>query len=174
MINALSNEAQSLQSDAQRHAAQPHQAQDVLRGLSRLFYRLNAPLIPEYSLPNGRRADAIAISADGMLTIIEIKVSRADLHGDAKWPDYLDYCDQFYWALPPGLDASLLDSAPYLPDRVGLILADRYDAQIMRPAARVPIAPARRKAEMQRIARLALMRMMVAADPELGALHAPG
>jgi hypothetical protein len=149
-------------------------AGDVLRGVSRLFYRHHARLIPEYTLPNGRRADAIAVEANGLLTIIEIKVSRADLHSDTKWPEYLDYCDQFYWAVPPALDTSILKNAEYLPDRVGLIVADKYDADIITPAAILPLATARRKAEVQRIARVAMGRLMVRSDTDLLRLHAPG
>ncbi len=149
-------------------------AVDVLRGASRLFYQQQARLIAEYTLPNGRRADAMVLEADGTLTIIEIKISRADLHSDSKWPDYLDYCDRFFWAVPLGLDMRILDRADYLPDRVGLIIADRYDAEILRMATAVPLAPARRKAEVQRMARVAMARAMVAADPELLTIHAPG
>jgi hypothetical protein len=43
----------------------------------------------------------VALCPRGLLTIVEIKVSRADLLGDHKWPDYLDYCDRFFWAVPP-------------------------------------------------------------------------
>jgi hypothetical protein len=149
-------------------------ARHVVRGLSRLFYQMHAPLLAEHTLPNGRRADAIAIDAKGLITIIEIKVSRADLHGDAKWPDYLEYCDYFYWALAPGLDATLLDGADYRPDQVGLIIADAYEAHIVRPASALPLPAARRKAEVQRVARTAMSRMMVAGDPELLNLYAPG
>ena len=49
----------------------------------------------EMPLPNGRRADLMAIDAKGGLTIVEIKVAKADLLGDGKWFDYLDYCDRF-------------------------------------------------------------------------------
>ena len=57
----------------------------------------------EMPLPNGRRADLMAIDAKGGLTIVEIKVAKADLVGDCKWRDYLDYCDHFFWAVPPHL-----------------------------------------------------------------------
>src|SRR3546814_5087076 len=29
-------------------------------------------------------------------------VSLADLRADGKWPDYVGYCDAFYFAVPPG------------------------------------------------------------------------
>ncbi len=78
-------------------ADEPAIAQDVARGVTGCSSgRICSPLC-EVPLPNGRRADMMAICGRGMLTIVEIKVSRADLLGDQKWPDYLDYCDRFYW-----------------------------------------------------------------------------
>ena len=106
----------------------------------------------EVPLGNGRRADIMAIDAKGLVTIVEIKVSRADLLGDIKWPEYLDYCDRFYWALPTGFDLSPLEDAAFRPDLAGLIVADRYDAAILREAACRPLASARRKAETLRFA----------------------
>ena len=76
----------------------PLAAQDVARGVTRLFFRSDLFALCEVPLPNGRRADMVAIGAKGQLVIVEIKVSRADLMGDQKWTDYLDYCDLFYWA----------------------------------------------------------------------------
>ena len=80
-------------------------AQDVARGVTRLFFRGDMFALCEVPLPNGRRADMVAIDARGRLIIVEIKVSRADLLGDGKWCDYLDYCDYFYWAVPAGFGA---------------------------------------------------------------------
>ena len=147
-------------------------ATDVARGVTRMFDRHGLSVLCEVPLPNGRRADILAIDTRGQVTIVEIKVARADLHGDAKWPDYLDYCDRFYWALAPELDGSLLDRDDYLPDRSGVIVADRYDAEIVRAAATTPMAPARRKAELLRISRLAMRRIMIASDPELAQIQA--
>jgi hypothetical protein len=118
-------------------------------------------------LPNGRRADLMALDARGGLTIVEIKVARADLLGDGKWTDYLDYCDRFFWAVPPQL-AAILDEHRYLPAQAGLIVADRYDAAIVRDAAHRPLAPARRKAELLHFARRAARRLSAQIDPSLG------
>jgi hypothetical protein len=68
----------------------------VARGVTRLFFRGDMFALCEVPLPNGRRADMVAIDARGQLIIVEIKVSRADLFGDQQWIDYLDYCDLFY------------------------------------------------------------------------------
>lgn len=121
----------------------------------------------EMPLPNGRRADLVAIDAKGGLTIVEIKVAKADLLGDGKWFDYLDYCDRFFWAVPPPL-AHILDEERYLPQEAGLIVADRYDAAIVRDAAHRPMAPARRKSEVLRFARRAARRLSAQIDPSLG------
>jgi hypothetical protein len=148
-------------------ADQPPIAGEVARGVTRLFCRQDLFAICEVPLPNGRRADMMAIDAKGQLTIVEIKVSRADLVGDSKWTDYLDYCDRFYWAVPPAL-ASLLDEERYLPGAAGLLVADRYDAALRREAAHRPLAPARRKAELLRFARRAARRLSAQIDPTLG------
>jgi hypothetical protein len=109
----------------------------------------------------------MAIDGKGWFTIVEIKVARADLTGDGKWTDYLDYCDRFFWAVPPHL-AHILDEERYLPNAAGLIVADRYDAAIIREAAHRPLAPARRRAEMLRFARRAARRLAVQLDPSVG------
>ena len=145
----------------------PPVAIDVARGVSRLMFRADCMALCEVPLGNGRRADIMAIDAKGCLTIVEIKVSRADLLGDMKWPDYLDYCDRFFWAIPPGFDASPLDGDFFMPDRTGVIVADRYAGEILREARSTSLSPARRKAETLRFARRAAGRLMGAIDPDI-------
>lgn len=147
----------------------PPIAADVARGVTRLFCRHDLFAVCEMPLPNGRRADLMAIDAKGGLTIVEIKVAKADLVGDSKWTDYLEYCDRFYWAVPAHL-ARILDEERYLPMEAGLIVADRYDAAIVRDPAHRPLAPARRKAELLRFARRAARRLAAQVDPSLGDL----
>lgn len=140
-------------------------AADVARGIGRLFARNDIWCLSEVPLRNGRRADLMGIDAKGLIVIVEIKVARADLLGDAKWPDYLDYCDRFYWGLPPGLDRAPLEGEAYRPASCGVIVADGYDAEILRPAALEPLAPARRKVQVEHLARTALRRHMALIDP---------
>lgn len=147
----------------------PPIAADVARGVTRLFCRHDLFAVCEMPLPNGRRADLMAIDAKGGLTIVEIKVAKADLLGDSKWTDYLEYCDRFYWAVPARL-VQFLDEERYLPTEAGLIVADRYDAAIVRDPAHRPLAPARRKAELLRFARRAARRLAAQVDPSLGDL----
>lgn len=142
-------------------------AQAVARGICRLFARNDVWCLSEMPLRNGRRADLMGIDGKGQLVIVEIKVARGDLLGDAKWPDYLDYCDRFYWGLAPHLDRSCMEDPAFMPERCGLIVADGYDAEILRPAATVPLAAARRKVETERLARAALRRQLGLVDPRI-------
>jgi hypothetical protein len=79
----------------------PVSAADVARGVSRLLLAEGLSAIIEFSLPNWRRLDVAALAADGTIAGVEIKVSTADFAGDGKWPDYLPFCDLFYFAVPP-------------------------------------------------------------------------
>ncbi|GAA4642359.1 MmcB family DNA repair protein [Pontixanthobacter gangjinensis] len=141
-------------------------AVQVARGIMRLFGRNDIWCLPEMPLRNNRRADLMGIDPKGQIIIVEIKVSRADLLGDSKWPDYLDYCDRFYWGIPPELDGSPLNGEGFLPDCCGVVVADGYDAEIIRPAPTRPLAAARRKVEVERLARAALRRQALAIDPD--------
>jgi len=142
-------------------------AADLARGVSRLFFRQALIGLTEVTLGNGRRADIMAIDAKGQIVIVEIKVSRADLLGDRKWTDYLDYCDRFFWGVPAGFDLDLCARAELQPEISGLIVADPYDAAIVRDAADQNLAAARRKAETLRFARRAAARLLAAEDPHL-------
>ncbi|MFN2259985.1 MAG: MmcB family DNA repair protein [Parasphingopyxis sp.] len=146
------------------------QAAAVARGVGRLFFRHDCMSLCEVSLGNGRRADIMALDAKGRITIVEIKVSRADLLGDAKWPDYLDYCDYFYWAVPAGFDLEPFKREDFRPDCCGLIVADAYDAAIGRPAPERKLAASRRRAETLRFARRAAARLLALDDPSLAGL----
>lgn len=135
-------------------------AADVVRGVSRLFYRQDYIAVAEVPLGNGRRADIMALGPKGEVTIVEIKVSRADLLGDGKWPFYLDYCDRYFWAVPQGFDLGLFDRPELAPETTGLLIADRYDAAVLRDAPLAPLASSRRRAETLRVARMAARRLL--------------
>ncbi|MFM9827679.1 MAG: MmcB family DNA repair protein [Sphingomonas sp.] len=143
-------------------------AADVARGVTRMLLRHDLVAVSEVSLDGGRRADLMAIDGRGALVIVEIKVSRADLLGDGKWQDYLAHCDRFYWAVPPGFDVNPLFSAAFLPERTGVIIADRYDAMITREAHSVPLAAPSRKRVTLQLARRAARRLVAINDPDGG------
>lgn len=136
-------------------------ARAVARGVARMFYRHEILVQSEVSLRNHRRADLMGLDNKGQIVIVEVKVARGDLLGDQKWTEYLDYCDRFYWAVPPDFDASPLEQPSFFPDRCGVIIADSYDAEIVRPAATHNMAPARRKVETMRLARRAMLRKSI-------------
>jgi hypothetical protein len=143
----------------------PPTAAEVARGIARLFARNDIWCLAEVPLRGGRRADLMGIDARGQVVIVEIKVARGDLLGDAKWADYLDHCDRFFWGLPPGIDRAPLESAAFRPEVCGVIVADGYDGEILRPAALAPLAAARRKVAVEQLARIAMRRHTAALDP---------
>jgi hypothetical protein len=84
----------------------------------------------------------------------------ADFRADRKWPDYEDFCDRFYFAIP--------ETVPFdiLPEDRGLIVADSFGAAVMREANHHPLAGARRKAVTLRFAHAAASLLHALADPD--------
>lgn len=138
-------------------------ASDVARGVSRLLMQEGFSPILEFTLANGRRLDVAALGADGSMLGVEIKVSVADLRGDQKWPEYLEFCELFYFAIPPDFPDH------HVPDGTGLIVADRYGGAIVRPSQRTVLHPSRRKAVTLSFAKVAAERLAMtlelASDP---------
>ncbi len=124
----------------------------VTRGAARLMIALGyAPLL-EVGLPNGRRADVMALGPKGQIAICEVKSGIEDFRADRKWSEYLPYCDAFYFAVSPDFPRAAL------PDEPGLIVADGFGGAVIRPPPDAPLAPARRKALTLAFARLAVWR----------------
>ncbi|SFP56308.1 MmcB family DNA repair protein [Sphingomonas rubra] len=144
-------------------------AADVARGVTRMLLRHDLVALAEVPLEGGRRADLMALDAKGRIVVVEIKVSRTDLLGDGKWPDYLAHCDRYFWAVPAGFDPAPLDGPAFLPERTGVIVADRYDAAIMREAATVPLAAHVRRRCTLAFARRAARRLTTTIDPDAAA-----
>ncbi len=141
-------------------------AADVARGVTRLFLRHDLVTMAEVPLDGGRRVDLMALDTRGQITIVEIKVSRADLLGDAKWQDYLPHCDRFFWAVPAGFDHAPIAGEAFLPERTGLIVADRYDAAVLREARSDPMNTHARKKCTLAFARRAARRLVALSDPD--------
>ena len=70
-------------------------AADILRGVARALGAGDQAVLAEFGLATGRRADLVALDRAGLITLIEVKASRADFLTDRKWRDYLDFCDRF-------------------------------------------------------------------------------
>lgn len=128
-------------------------AADVARGTSRLLMQEGFSPILEFTLANGRRLDVAALGPDGTMLGVEIKVSIADLKGDMKWPEYLEFCDLFYFAIPPDFPDEFVPTTP------GLIVADRYGGAIVRPSPRSQLHASRRKAVTLNFAKVAAERL---------------
>ena len=131
----------------------------VQRGTGRLLRDHGFAVLAEYTLASGRRADLIGLKQDGTVWIVEIKSSREDFLIDQKWPEYREYCDQLYFAIPPSLDQSLM------PEEAGLIVADQFGADILRHAPVHGLVAARRKALTLSFARHAAHKLHSLWDP---------
>ena len=128
-------------------------AAEVARGVSRLLLEEGYSPILEFTLPNGRRLDVAAIGPGGEMLGVEIKVALADLRSDSKWPEYLEYCDLFYFAIPPDFPPE------HVPQETGLIVADRYGGAVIKEAEAQTLHASRRKAVTVSFARCAAERL---------------
>lgn len=127
----------------------------VTRGAARLLVALGYAPLAEVCLPNGRRADLMALGPKGDLVIVEVKSGLDDYRTDLKWPEYLPFCDAFYFAVAPEFPRDIL------PEEPGLIVADGFGGAVLRDAPATPLAPARRKALTLAFARLAALRQPI-------------
>lgn len=124
----------------------------LARGISRMLIDLGLAPLLELPLGNGRRADIVGLAPGGELWIVETKSCLADFAVDQKWPDYLDYCDRFFFGVTEEFPRELI------PDECGLIVADSFGGAVLRDSPLRPLAGARRKAMTLSYARLAALR----------------
>jgi len=134
--------------------------QILARGVCRHLRSMDFACVEEFVPVQGLRVDVMALGPRGELWTIECKSSRADFQADSKWQGYLEWCDRFFWAVDGSFPVEVL------PDETGLILADGYDAQVVRMAPEVRLPAARRKGMVQRFARTAAIRLQGMRDPD--------
>lgn len=134
-------------------------ALEIARGTSRYLRARGCAVIDELSFADGRRCDLIALDPRGEISIIEIKSCLADFRCDQKWPDYRQWCDRFYFAVNIAFPQSVI------PEDCGLLIADRFDAELLRDAPVHRLTAARRKAVTLRFARVAAARLAGSNDP---------
>ena len=137
----------------------PERARAIRRGAGLLCARLAWAAVHELPLPNGRRADILALRPDGGFACIEVKSGARDFMVDRKWPEYRKYCDALLFAVDAEFPLELL------PPDVGLIVAAGGEAELIRAAPAHPLPPARRRALLHRFATIAASRLAVLADP---------
>lgn len=133
-------------------------AGEIARGTLRLLAGHGYYGVTEMTLANNRRADIAALSQAGEIAIVEIKSSVADFRSDAKWQDYMPFCDRFYFAVMADFPQALI------PEDVGLIVADGFGGAVIREAPVAKLAGARRKAVTLKFARLAACRLQMVND----------
>lgn len=138
-----------------------NQAQRLARGVARWLRDLGYSSLAEFSLGNGRRADIAGLNREGRFVIVEIKTSEADFRADGKWPEYLDFCDRFYFAVPEGFPHELL------PDGHGIVVADAFGGAVIREPGERKMNAARRNAQTRRFALAASARLRAFLDPRL-------
>ena len=133
--------------------------QVLARGVCRHLLGHDFVTVEELVPTSGLRVDVMALGPKGEVWIVECKSSRADFQSDNKWQGYLEWCDRYFWAVDEHFPTELL------PEETGLIIADAYDAEILRMGPEAKLAPARRKVMVQKFARHAALRWHAARDP---------
>jgi hypothetical protein len=137
----------------------PARTQAVTRAAMRFCILRGWAPVEQVPLPDGRRADILALLPAGDFAILEVKSCARDFLSDAKWPDYRAWCDRLYFAVDLDFPQALL------PEAAGLLVAEDRDAVLLREAPEHRLAPARRRALLQRIALLAAGRLAALSDP---------
>lgn len=133
-------------------ASRPEITAAVTRGAARLLGALGFAPLAEVTLPNGRRADLMALGPKGEIFIVEVKSGVEDFRTDQKWREYGPFCDVFAFAVAPEFPREIL------PDEPGLIVADGFGGAVLREAPATPLAAARRKSLTIAFGRLAALR----------------
>ena len=142
--------------------------QRLARGVARHLRGLRFVSVEEFVPTRGLRVDLMGLGPKGEIWVVECKSSLADYQADAKWQGYLDWCDRYFWAVDTDFPTEIL------PPDSGLIIADAYDAEILRMGPENRLAPARRKALIQKFARDAARRLQAYRDPGVAALGEEG
>ena len=135
--------------------------QRLQRGVCRGLRALDFVCVEELVPAPGLRVDVMALGPKGEVWVVECKSGRTDFAADRKWQGYLEWCDRFFWAVDGEFPVELL------PEGSGLILADAYDAEILRMGPEAALAGARRKAVLRTFARVAAGRLQGLRDPGL-------
>jgi hypothetical protein len=137
----------------------PERALAIRRATARLCLRLGWAPLHEVALPNGRRADILALRPDGCFACIEVKSGFRDFLTDLKWHEYRAFSDELFFAVDVDFPRELL------PADTGLIVAGGLEAELLRDAPAHPLSGARRRALMRHFALLAAARLATLEDP---------
>ncbi len=125
----------------------------LAKGVQVLFEAMGYASMTEVKLKSRRRVDVMGINDKGRILIAEVKSGPADFRSDTKWQEYLEYCDEFFFAVGEDFPMGLL------PDDQGLIIADEFHAEVLRQSQDFKLNAARRKNVILRFARQAATRL---------------
>jgi|TARA_B100000315_G_scaffold260922_1_gene327407 hypothetical protein len=137
----------------------PFEASDITRGICRYLRNLGYSPLTEFKLLTKRRVDVIGVNKAGQFIIVEIKSSVADFRADDKWPEYMPFGDQLYFAVANGFPLEIL------PEECGIMIADPYNAAVIREAPVHKLNAARRRTQTTRFAKTAADRLHLINDP---------
>jgi len=132
----------------------------LARGVGRMLGHHGYVWMTEFTLRSGRRVDVIGLDGKGRIVVVEVKSSIEDFRSDQKWPEYLDYCDSYYFAVAEDFPTEIL------PDDVGLIIADKFSAAILHESPPLALNASRRKALILQFAQVAARRLTSFTDPK--------
>ena len=133
----------------------------IARGVCRHLKQYNFACLEEFVPIKGSRVDIIAVGPKGEIWIIECKSSTADYNQDSKWEKYLTFCDRYFWAVPRDFPTKIL------PSDDGLIIADSYDAEIVKMAPHRMMTSSKRKNTIIKVSRNATDRLRRFTDPSV-------
>jgi hypothetical protein len=131
----------------------------LARGVCRSLIAHGFAPVEELVPARGLRVDVMGLGPKGEIWVIECKSGRSDFLSDSKWQGYLEWCDRFFWAVDQDFPTDIL------PPETGLMIADAFDAEIIRMPRETRLAPARRKVMVQRFATHAARRLHALRDP---------
>ena len=133
----------------------------IARGVIRHFDQLGLASLSEFSPARGLRVDIITLGMLDEIWIVECKSGISDYKSDKKWQNYLRWCDRYYWAVDVNFPIKIL------PAGTGVIIADAYDATILKEAPINRLTAPRRKKITKWIAQSACIRLLSHTDPKM-------
>ena len=139
----------------------PFNANDISRGTCRYLKNLGYSSLTEFKLQSKRRVDVIGLNQAGKFLIIEIKSSVSDLKADKKWGEYIPFADEMYFAVANGFPLEII------PDECGIMIADAYNAAIVRQSPLRNLHKSRRQNQIKQFARTASDRLHQLKDPNI-------
>ncbi len=131
----------------------PQTTETLTRGVCRLLRSHGLTVLREFRLKLKRRADVTGLDPEGQFVIVEIKSSLEDFRADHKWMDYVSCCDRFYFAVSEDFPVDLL------PQEHGIIVADGFGGEIVRPANIGKMNGNRRRVQLLNFARAGAERL---------------